>query len=122
MIGAGELSLMKRNAILINTARGALIDEAALITALKEERICGAGLDVFVDEPLPPDSSLRSLDNAVLTPHAAWVTDEAQERLIQQPIDNVIAFLAGRPQNVVNPKVLDHPKLRARLAALGHVI
>jgi D-3-phosphoglycerate dehydrogenase len=112
MIGARELALMKPGAILVNTARGALVDEAALVSALRERHIGGAGLDVFVEEPLPPNSPLLQLDNVVLTPHSAWVTDEAQERLIQQPIDNVLAFLAGKPRNVVNPKALAHPKQR----------
>jgi D-3-phosphoglycerate dehydrogenase / 2-oxoglutarate reductase len=112
MVGARELALMKSGAILVNTARGALVDEAALIEALRTGRLGGAGLDVFVDEPLPSNSPLLSLSNVVLTPHAAWVTDEAQERLIQQPIDNVLAFLAGNPRNIVNPKALEHPKQR----------
>jgi D-3-phosphoglycerate dehydrogenase len=114
MIGARELALMKPSAILINTARGALVDEAALIEALRAAHLGGAGLDVYVEEPLPSNSPLLSLDNVVLTPHAAWVTDEAQERLIQQPIDNVLAFLAGNPRNIVNPKALEHAKQRLR--------
>jgi phosphoglycerate dehydrogenase-like enzyme len=112
MIGARELALMQSRAILINTARGALVDEPALIEALRAGRLGGAGLDVFVQEPLPADSPLLGLENVVLTPHAAWVTYEATERLIEAPIDNVLAFLAGQPRSVVNPVALRHPKQR----------
>jgi D-3-phosphoglycerate dehydrogenase len=106
IIGRRELALMKPTAYLINTARGALVDEAALIEALRERRIAGAALDVFAVEPLPADSPLLSLDNVVITPHAAAVTHEAQARLARLPVENIIAFLEGRPQNVVNPEVL----------------
>lgn len=106
IIGTRELGLMKPTAILINTARGALVDQAALVAALRERRIAGAGIDVFVPEPLPADSSFIGLDNVVLTPHAAAVTHEAQARLAQMPVDNIIAYLDGRPQNVVNPEAL----------------
>ncbi len=112
IVGARELSLMSPRAILINTGRGALVDEAALIEALRSGRLGGAGLDVFVQEPLPPDSPLLALENIVLTPHAAWVTYEATERLVQAPIDNVLAFLAGHPRSVVNPAALEHLKQR----------
>jgi phosphoglycerate dehydrogenase-like enzyme len=77
------------------------VDEPALIEALRSGRLGGAALDVFAEEPLPPDSPLRTLDNVVLSPHAAWMTHEARERLIQIPIDNVLAFLLGKPQNLV---------------------
>lgn len=106
IIGARELAMLKRSAILINTARGALIDEQALVTALRERRIFGAGLDVFVEEPLPAGHPLTTLDNVVLTPHAGWVTREARERLLRRPVENIAAFLAGRPQHIVNPAAL----------------
>ena len=112
MIGAPELALMQPGAILINTGRGALVDEAALLDALRSRRLAGAGLDVFVEEPLPADSPLFALDNVVLTPHVGWVTHEAQERLIQIPIDNTLAYLAGEPRSIVNPLAMDHPKQR----------
>lgn len=80
LIDARRLGLMRPKAVLINTARGALIDDAALITALRDKKIGGAGLDVFEPEPLPADSPYRALDNVVLTPHLAASTSEAQER------------------------------------------
>ena len=106
LIGARELNLMKPTAILINTARGALVDEGALADALASGRLGAAGLDTFVQEPLPSDSPLLKLENVVLAPHFAWVTAEATERLRKMPVDNLIAFFEGRPVNVVNPAVL----------------
>ncbi len=106
LIGARELSLMKPTAILVNTARGALVDEAALADALASGRLGAAGLDVFAQEPIPDGSPLTKLDNVVLTPHFGWVTDEATARLRQVPVDNLIAFFEGRPTNVVNRAVL----------------
>jgi D-3-phosphoglycerate dehydrogenase / 2-oxoglutarate reductase len=106
MIGRRELEIMKPSAILVNTARGALVDEAALVDALSSGTIAAAGLDAFVQEPLPAGSPLLALDNVVLSPHMAWVTGEASQRLRQMPVDNLIAFFEGRPTNVVNPEVL----------------
>ncbi len=112
LIGRRELALMKPTAVLVNTARGALVDEAALAEALREGRLFAAGLDVYQREPLPADSPLRGLDNVVLSPHAGWVTHEASRRLVQMPVDNIVAYLAGRPQNVVNPAALQHERQR----------
>ncbi len=108
LIGARELALMKPSAILINTARGALIDEDALVQALRDERIFGAGLDVYGVEPLSAGHPFTTLDRVVLSPHAGWVTKEARERLLRLPVDNIAAFLAGTPQNLVNPDALAH--------------
>ena len=93
--------MMKPGAIFINTARGPIVNEADLIAALATNRIAGAGLDVFDLEPLPPGSPLYSLPNVVLTPHAAGITPETTEAGLALAIDNVFAFLAGRPMNVV---------------------
>ena len=101
MLGARELALMKPGAIFINTARGAIVDEVALVDALASHRIAGAGLDVFETEPLGPGHALYRLDNVVLTPHAAGVTAEALEAGLQMALDNVRHFLAGRPMHVV---------------------
>ena len=103
MIGAAELARMKRSALLINTARGGLVDEAALAQALKDGTIAGAGFDVLVTEPPPDDNVLLNLRlrNFILTPHVAWASSEAMQTLANQLIDNVDAFVAGRPKNVV---------------------
>jgi D-3-phosphoglycerate dehydrogenase len=96
-----HFEMMKPGAIFINTARGAVVNESDLISMLQTNRIAGAGLDVFEREPLRPDSPLHSLSNVVLTPHAAGITPETTEAGLALAIDNVFAFLAGRPTNVV---------------------
>ena len=106
LIGARQFSLMKPGAILVNTARAPIVDEAALIEALRSGRLRGAGLDVFAPEPLAPDSPLRELENLVLTPHAGWVTDDARRRLLIAPVRNLANWLAGSPTNIVNQAVL----------------
>lgn len=103
MIGTREFDLMKPNAILVNTARGAIVDEAALVEALSSRRIAGAGMDVFSTEPLPPGHALTGLSNVVLTPHSAGITPEALEAGLQMAVDNVLKFLAGNPTNTVVP-------------------
>jgi D-3-phosphoglycerate dehydrogenase len=100
-LGARELALMKPGAIFVNTARGPIVDEAALLAALKEHRLGGAGLDVFDTEPLPPGHPVTQLDNVVLSPHSAGITPEALEAGLQLAVENVRLFLAGAPQNVV---------------------
>lgn len=97
LVGARELALMKPTAILVNAARGAIIDEAALIAALKEQRIAGAGLDVFTQEPLPVDSPLRTLPNVVLTPHQGHNVQEFYQVAFSDVVENIAAFLAGKP-------------------------
>jgi phosphoglycerate dehydrogenase-like enzyme len=100
-MGQREIEKMKPSAILINTARGAIVDEQALLDALTNNRIGGAGLDVFETEPLPHGHPLTRLDNVVLTPHSAGITPEALEAGLKLSIDNVWNFLDGRPTNVV---------------------
>lgn len=103
LIGAAELKRMKKNAILINTARGGLVDEAALLEALKDGTIAGAGFDVVAQEP-PRDGNIlceADLPNLIVTPHVAWASKEAMQILADQLVDNVEAFVAGKPQNVV---------------------
>jgi phosphoglycerate dehydrogenase-like enzyme len=106
IIGRRELGLMKPGAVLVNTARGALVDDSALIAALREGRLGAAGLDVYTQEPLGRDSPFLAVENVVLSPHVGWVTPEASARLMRMPVDNIIAWLEGRPQNVVNPEAL----------------
>jgi phosphoglycerate dehydrogenase-like enzyme len=95
IIGAQELGLIKPTACLINTSRGPLIDEAALIATLRERRIAGAGMDVFDQEPLPPDHPYRTLGNVLATPHIGYGTDEAYVGFHQGNIRNILAYLAG---------------------------
>lgn len=101
MVNAFRLSLMKRNAILINTGRGGLIDEKALEEALMEGRLLGAGLDVLSTEPAPASNPLLKLKNCFITPHIAWATREARVRLMTQAVENLKAYINGNPINNV---------------------
>jgi glyoxylate reductase len=104
-IGARELRLMKKSAFLINTARGAIIEEAALVRALANKQIAGAGLDVFEHEP-KIDKRLKTMTNVVLTPHLGSATPEVREEMAKIVVDNILAFLEGRKlPNCVNPQV-----------------
>jgi len=104
MIGADELQAMKRSAVLINTARGAVVDQAALAQALREGRILAAGLDVADPEPIPPDDPLLALPNCVLTPHIASASVATRRKMALMAAENVIAGLAGRAlPHCVNP-------------------
>ncbi len=99
MIGEREFSLMKSSAILINTSRGAVIHEQALVRALKTGRIACAGLDVFATEPLPSDSELRRLDSVTLTDHEGWYSEEAMAELKTKAALNIVdALTHGRPR------------------------
>ena len=104
MIGAEQLAMMRSDAILINTARGGLVEENALAHALREGVIAGAGFDVLTSEPPREGNVLLDLVSAnfILTPHVAWASREAMQLLADQLIDNIEAFVAGRPQNVVD--------------------
>jgi glycerate dehydrogenase len=102
LVNAERLALMKPSAMLINTGRGPLVDEAALAEALNAGRIAGAGLDVLWTEPPPADNPLLGAKNCCITPHIAWATRAARQRLLDTAIANVRAFWAGKPQNVVN--------------------
>jgi glycerate dehydrogenase len=102
LIGARELQLMKRGAVLINTARGAIVDELALLEAVRSRHLGGAGVDVLSQEP-PVDNPLLSADvpNLIVTPHIAWASRESRQRLINELAANIQAYLQGRPRNVV---------------------
>jgi glycerate dehydrogenase len=102
LVDAGRISQMKRSALLVNTSRGGLVDEQALARALNEGRIAGAGLDVLSKEPPTPGNPLLTAKNCFVTPHVAWATRAARRRLLETAVQNVAAFLQGRPENVVN--------------------
>jgi phosphoglycerate dehydrogenase-like enzyme len=106
LIGRRELRLMKPTAYLINTARGPIVDEAALIDALRHYRIAGAGLDVFEQEPIQPSHPLLQLDNVVCTPHIGFVTRETYEQMLGGAVENILNYLDGNPTNVRNPQAL----------------
>jgi glycerate dehydrogenase len=103
MIGAAELKLMKRSAILINTARGGLVDEQALADALRSGEIAGAGFDVLTEEPPVSGNPLLAgaIPNLIVTPHVAWASAEAMQILADQLVDNIEAFVGGEPRSVV---------------------
>jgi glycerate dehydrogenase len=105
LIDRQTLGLMKSTAFLINTARGALIDEAALIHALRNRRIAGAAVDVISKEPPPVDHPIilatKELDNLIVTPHTAWSARETRERLLEEVKENICSFLGGNPRNIV---------------------
>ena len=102
LVNAGRLASMKASAFLINTARGPLVDEAALAAALNAGRIAGAGLDVLSQEPPAVENPLLTARNCIVTPHIAWATRAARARLMDATVENVRAFLAGAAQNVVS--------------------
>lgn len=101
LIGAAEFALMKPSAYLINTSRGPIVEETALIDALRGRRIAGAALDVFDQEPLPQDHPLRRIDNTVITPHTAFVTEETLRLFYREMLEDIQAYLAGAPIRVI---------------------
>ena len=100
IVGAPELNLMKPSAWLVNTSRGPLIREAALVDVLQKRRIAGAALDVYDAEPLPPDHPFRVLDNVVATPHVGFVTRDIYQTFYRDTVENIAAWLDGHPQRV----------------------
>ena len=103
LIGARELGLMKRSAYLINTSRGPIVDEGALVQALRQTTIAGAALDVYDEEPLPLDHPLRHLPNTVITPHLGYVTVETYKIFYGHAVEDIQAFLRGKPVRVIRP-------------------
>jgi phosphoglycerate dehydrogenase-like enzyme len=101
LVGAADLALMKPTAYLVNTSRGPIIDEAALLATLKAGKIAGAGIDVYGQEPLPADHPLRGVSNTVLTPHLGYVTADTYEVFYPQTVEGIRAYLAGRPVRVI---------------------
>ena len=107
LIGAAELALMRPDAFLINTSRAPIVDTAALVAALTERRIAGAALDVFDEEPLPPDDALprplRQVERLLLTPHIGYVTRQTYDVFYGETLEAILAFLAGAPIRVMEP-------------------
>jgi phosphoglycerate dehydrogenase-like enzyme len=101
LVGAKELGVMKPSAFIINTSRGPIIDEAALLAALREKKIAGAGLDVFDIEPLPVDHPLRKMDNVVLTPHLGYVSEQNYKHYFAGVVEDIRGFLDGKPVRVM---------------------
>jgi phosphoglycerate dehydrogenase-like enzyme len=104
LIGAKDLGAMKPTAYFINTSRGPIVEEAALIDVLRNKKIAGAGLDVYDVEPLPLDHPYRKLDNAVITPHLGYVTEDNYRHFYGQMVENIEGFLAGKPLRVIKAK------------------
>jgi phosphoglycerate dehydrogenase-like enzyme len=102
LLGARDLALMKPTAYLVNTSRGPIVEEKALVEALQKKTIAGAALDVFDQEPLPLDHPLRRLENTVITPHVGYVTVETYEIFFRHIVENICAFLDGKPTRVLN--------------------
>jgi D-3-phosphoglycerate dehydrogenase len=102
LVGARELGLMRKSAYLINTSRGPIVDEVALLAALRDKRIAGAGLDVFDIEPLPVAHRLRKLDNVVLTPHLGYVTEQNYRTFFAGMVDDIRGYLDGKPVRVLS--------------------
>src|SRR6516164_3570313 len=102
LIGANDIALMKPTACLVNTARGPIVEEKALIAAFKEHRIAGAGLDVFDVEPLPLDHPFRKMDNVVITPHLGYVSEQNYRRYFTDAIDDIRGFFDGKPVRVLS--------------------
>lgn len=112
LVGARELALMKPRSYLVNTSRGPIVDQAALVDALRDGRLAGAGLDVFDEEPPPADHPLRSLDNVTLSPHLGYVTRESLGAFYGDVPEAIAAYAEGTPIRVVNTAALDHEKHR----------
>jgi phosphoglycerate dehydrogenase-like enzyme len=105
LVGPRELGFMKPSAYLINTARGPIVDEVALVQALQAHTIAGAGLDVFDQEPLPPGHPFLALDNTLLAPHMGYVTKDQYQVRYRETVENIAAYLKGEPLRVLNPEV-----------------
>jgi phosphoglycerate dehydrogenase-like enzyme len=108
LLNEARLPLMKKSAYLINTARGAIVDERALVKVLQEQTIAGAALDVFVEEPLAANHPLLQLDNVVLTPHLGWPTDSGFAGFAENAVTNILDYLDGKLTRVINPEALQN--------------
>ena len=107
LLNEERLRLMKRSAYLVNTARGAIVDEPGLVKVLQEGALAGAALDVFVEEPMPANHPLLTLANVVVTPHLGWPTDSGFEGFAENAVTNILDYLDGKLTRVINPEALD---------------
>jgi phosphoglycerate dehydrogenase-like enzyme len=120
LINAQRLALMRKTAYLINVARGPIVDERALIAALRNGSIAGAALDVFEQEPVAPDNPLLTMDNVIVTPHSLCWTDECFDAIARAGLGSLVDFATHRqPVSVVNREVLAHPAVAAWLKNAG---
>ena len=108
LLNEARLRLMKKSAYLVNTARGAIVDETALVKVLQENAIAGAALDVFAQEPLPKNHPLLELDNVVLAPHLGWPTDSGFEGFAENAVTNIVDYIDGKLTRALNPEALQH--------------
>jgi phosphoglycerate dehydrogenase-like enzyme len=108
LLNETRLRLMKKSAYLVNTARGAIVDERALVDILKEKAIAGAALDVFIEEPLPENHPLLALDNVVLTPHLGWPTDSGFAGFADNAVTNILDYMEGKLTRALNPEALNN--------------
>lgn len=113
LVGQQELSSMKPTAYLVNTSRGPIVDEAALISALQNNTIAGAGLDVYDQEPVPANHPLLKLDNTLLTPHLGYVTVEGMRAFYEGTVEDIAGYLSGNPIRMINPEALETDRQRA---------
>lgn len=113
LLDEARLRTMKRTAYLINTARGAIVHEPALVKILQEKAIAGAALDVYAQEPLPPRHPLLSLDNVVLAPHLGWPTDSGFEGFAENAVANILDYMESKLTRAINPEALQYRKARA---------
>jgi phosphoglycerate dehydrogenase-like enzyme len=119
LMSESQFKLMKPSAFIINTARGEIIDEKALINALQDDWIAGAGLDVFEEEPFVTDSPLHHMDNVIITPHSLCWTNEMYKGIWKESTESVLQFSKGEiPTNVVNKDVLEKPEFLKKLDRL----
>ena len=108
LLNESRLRMMKKSAYLINTARGAIVDEGALVNILRERAIAGAALDVFVNEPLPDKHPLLGLENVVITPHLGWPTDSGFAGFAENAVDNILDYAQGKLTRAINPEALQN--------------